>query len=75
MNYIPKMIIEELNKLPVFSMLNKQGTLMLLEALTTAEYRDNYEIYEKLISQFRKLTPNISPGLCVQALKVVHRLI
>lgn len=75
LHHVPRNIIAELNKLPVFSMLNKQGCLLLLEALANAEFKDSFEVYEKLVSQFRKQSPSLSPAHCVQALRVALRLV
>lgn len=65
LNYIPSDIINELNKQTIFSTLNKHSIILMLESLTQAKYNENFEFYEKLISQFKKSSTNLSSGLCV----------
>lgn len=65
LDYVPREIIDELNKMAIFSTFNKYSSLLVLESLVDAKYNENYEFYEKLIIQFKKNSLNLSSGICI----------
>lgn len=68
LHYIPRDIIDEVNKMAIFSTLNKHAILMILESLTERKYDENYEFYEKLVTQFKKTASYLTSGMACKAL-------
>lgn len=74
LSFSPHLLLQEMNKMQSLVNLNKYDCLDILEGLIERNYKENAEIYQKLLDQLKISSPNMNGRLVIRAISILSKL-